>query len=1300
MKKNYKVKLSFLMIFLMLFSIGAYALEPLNHESNHEIVKDTVYDSVYGGEDQDRTIRVRVEGKDETLFDKDVVIGNCKNALEILKKAVGEENVKGEEGAYGFLIQGIKGEEANWKTNGAFWGFYTVVDGETSESMSGVSDVSIEGLDEVLFHVNQNTNLPILSYEKNNNEIYLIIKESVTTYDKNGNSTTSIVPVENAKLEIEGKIYVTNTDGKVKVDLKSGSCIVKISKDEENEYPKLIKCTKKIQIGTKRIEILSHWKEVTIGNELKLDKKVYEEENILDEAVKWYSTNPEIASVDENTGIVKGIKEGKTIITAKLASNENIYTSIEISVESPKTNERKIEEVLNTLRARYEKKESFTLSEGLGYKYSNKNIDKNASKVKEKYKLIPNTSVTSYAKNIIGLIETGQDSKNMVTELLNKQTTDSKFIVNGWDDYPSTQAYCILALDLAKAKYEVEKTVKSLLKYQNTDGTFGEYKDIDTLAMSMMGLSNHRDIEGVNEAIQKAIHKLQLEKENIINNDNANTLATVIQGLVSVGENPLASQWKLDQKTMLNAMLKYQNEDHFGNDLATEQVFTALSDLYQKQSMYTKKSISIEGFGDYFIPTKNDGPGSGGGSIEEGDEASISIKGYNNDPNISKTQIKLQKGDTVLSVTKRLLKDKNISYELNDTETYFKRIGKYGEFSQGAKSGWEYTLNGERVQKSVNDCSVKNKDEIKWIYTIDYTKGSSASEPKDEMTKEIDKIQEILNNKNINEGDITKTVKNVINQLNKKAEDIKTEEDAKKLVFYGKEFSNSIQHAIEQIKSEEAAKGLLKDNIKILNILAKSTEKLSKKENQKEVNEVVSKNIHNMIQLINKVEDKKEVVSLTGNIIDESGKVLKSIGKENGEEVEKSTIKMAQNTIDQCSMLQVKKVEYESEKSLAQLDENTIKKTAKDIVNATKDIKEKLNKNSIESKNIENKMMIQIPNTNKKEVEVRLPSNMMKIVKENKIEKVTIQTENAVFNMTANTLIQKDQPISLSAKAIDQEDLTAFEKNKVPKESIVLDLNIKMGEEKINQFHEPMKVAIPYDGEVKDQEVVQVFYLNDKGTIENMGGEYDQDTKMVTFEISHFSKYFAQKLEKEEVKITFHDLKDYEWAKESIEEMAEKGIIHGKSKDLFDPSASITRAEFATLITKMLQLDIEDIHVSFTDVEDSDWYAPYVKAAYKNGFISGRSATIFDPNGKITREEMASIIGKVLTQKGKEKANINELEKFIDKESIAPWANENAALCVKESIISGMPDGTFMPKENANRAQAAVMLYKLYNSIK
>ncbi|WP_053955276.1 S-layer homology domain-containing protein [Inediibacterium massiliense] len=571
--------------------------------------------------------------------------------------------------------------------------------------------------------------------------------------------------------------------------------------------------------------------------------------------------------------------------------------------------------------------------------------------------------------------------------------------------------------------------------------------------------------------------------------------------------------------------------------------------------------------------------------------------------------------------------------------------------------------------------------------------GGTISNP--DYQKEYD----IINNPNTNEKDTVKATKDAIDKFSKKADKVQNEKDAQNMIKDGKDIGKIIEKAIEKVKTEEGAKDVFKENIKVVNGLAKSGEKLSKENDKKELSQVVAQNMNHTIKLVSVINDSKEVIKLAGECMDASGKVIKAIGKENSKEVIEKTIKLAQNTVEKVSMKKVTKerITVEKEKAVVKVEEAMIQEASKNTASTVKIINEKLKSNGIEGISLENKVIIQIPKVEQKEVEAVLSANIMKIVKENKVEKVSIQTENAVFNVTPNTLVQKE--IALSAKTIDRNDLTALEKNKVPKGCVVVDLNAKVEGEKINQFNEPMKVSLPYNGEVKTGETVQVFYLKDNGTIENMGGIYDPNTKMVTFEATHFSKYFAQKVGKEEAKVTFSDLNGYEWATKAIEEMANKGIISGRSEDVFDPGASITRAEFATLITKMLGLNIENINVGFTDVEDMAWYTPYIKTAYKNGLVSGRSETIFDPNGKITREEMATIIGKVLTQKGKEKANTNELERFSDKTNIASWANENVALCVKEAIISGMPDGTFMPKENANRAQAAMMLYNLYKSI-
>jgi hypothetical protein len=75
---------------------------------------------------------------------------------------------------------------------------------------------------------------------------------------------------------------------------------------------------------------------------------------------------------------------------------------------------------------------------------------------------------------------------------------------------------------------------------------------------------------------------------------------------------------------------------------------------------------------------------------------------------------------------------------------------------------------------------------------------------------------------------------------------------------------------------------------------------------------------------------------------------------------------------------------------------------------------------------------------------------------------------------------------------------------------------------------------------------------------------------------------------------------------------------------------------------------------------------------------------------------MAVMIARVLEKHGYKPANDEELEIFNDKDRIAVWAKKGVAIAAREKIIRGMENGSFVPAANATRAQAAVMLYRLY----
>ena len=160
--------------------------------------------------------------------------------------------------------------------------------------------------------------------------------------------------------------------------------------------------------------------------------------------------------------------------------------------------------------------------------------------------------------------------------------------------------------------------------------------------------------------------------------------------------------------------------------------------------------------------------------------------------------------------------------------------------------------------------------------------------------------------------------------------------------------------------------------------------------------------------------------------------------------------------------------------------------------------------------------------------------------------------------------------------------------------------------------------------------------------------------------------------------------------------MSNKGIIQGKTESNFDPKSNITRAEFATLIVRILELDDDlDISSPFNDVSTEDWYYKSILLAYKNGLINGKSLMEFDPYANITREEIIKILGSLLIKKEYKVDNLDALDNFSDKAMIADWAKEESVLVVENGLILG-DDGQFMPKKDTTRAEAAMVVYRLY----
>lgn len=169
----------------------------------------------------------------------------------------------------------------------------------------------------------------------------------------------------------------------------------------------------------------------------------------------------------------------------------------------------------------------------------------------------------------------------------------------------------------------------------------------------------------------------------------------------------------------------------------------------------------------------------------------------------------------------------------------------------------------------------------------------------------------------------------------------------------------------------------------------------------------------------------------------------------------------------------------------------------------------------------------------------------------------------------------------------------------------------------------------------------------------------------------------------------------------AIEALAARGIINGMTDTTFAPDETMTRAQFATIVVRGLGLPEQTPQV-FDDVKAGDWFAPYVGSAYAYGIVKGKSATRFDPNGTITRQEAAVMVARAAKLCGLDTeldaaAVRDALAQFTDYVTAGDWARQELAFCYRQGILDDSAL-TIQPLVPILRCEIAQMLYNLLGS--
>lgn len=162
------------------------------------------------------------------------------------------------------------------------------------------------------------------------------------------------------------------------------------------------------------------------------------------------------------------------------------------------------------------------------------------------------------------------------------------------------------------------------------------------------------------------------------------------------------------------------------------------------------------------------------------------------------------------------------------------------------------------------------------------------------------------------------------------------------------------------------------------------------------------------------------------------------------------------------------------------------------------------------------------------------------------------------------------------------------------------------------------------------------------------------------------------------------------WAANAVDFMNEYGLVKGTGTSTFGWKGNMTRGDFVLILYRNAgSPSVYGVSNPFTDVKSTDYYYEAVLWAYRNNVVNGTSTTTFGPKGKITREQIASILWRLA---GKPIYSAS-LRSYTDYASVSDYAYDAMSWAVGSGYVKGS-GAKLSPKNNATRAEVAVMLHR------
>ena len=388
--------------------------------------------------------------------------------------------------------------------------------------------------------------------------------------------------------------------------------------------------------------------------------------------------------------------------------------------------------------------------------------------------------------------------------------------------------------------------------------------------------------------------------------------------------------------------------------------------------------------------------------------------------------------------------------------------------------------------------------------------------------------------------------------------------------------------------------------------------------------------------------------------------------------------------------------------------------SASDVAKAIEKVNEQV-KTDTTGKTTEKEVVLEVKSTgNVDAVETTIPANAVNelakadanvVVKTecgdieipaDSMDNIATQAAGQKLSITMENKKASEVVAAVGADKIKEE--TGLEGKALENVSIV-EVTIKAGEKTVTSFGgKKISLSLPADNGQVAGKNYKVLAISADGTMELMTGVcvVENGKKVVKVTSTHLTTFVVTG---EEVNNPFKDVSASDYFYNPVLWAVEKNVTSGKTADTFAPFDGCTRAQMVTFLWRASGSPWASANWHFSDVPEDAYYADAVEWAIAAGIAKGTSENTFDPNGSVTREQLAAFIYRYAQDKGQGFTGAwMFLLDYNDASQVSEWADEAMHWCVMKGIVSGTGEKTLSPKGEANRAQIVTMLYRYFEN--